>query len=595
MPDAPPSYPGYPDPQTLQQLQGLLGLMQAQPDDLKKINSDKWLNFGLGLMQAKKGNELGAFGSAGMNAIQQANAERTQLQAQRGQNMTQAIGLLGIAKQTQNLQLQQDAMKQITAAMNGGGSTTTPGTTPADAVGGGGMGGGTGALFGPGAGGEGTTMLSGPGAPGPVGGPPVTTPSAGPDRAALAKASLAMHLAGGPDMSGALKFMYPDPVAYRAGADVGDPATGKVLPGAPPIAGYYWDRVARKYVKAEGGAEAEAAAATIPKVVSSLFTPQPGILPGGAPGVVGNQLSTLFPDGRLPYGAPSPFSQAAPAPPQSPQAAPGAAQAAPAPAPTAQQRAPVQTALSPEQSKVSEGLGADANSYRDAIAQSSKAQGELGLMKQSLANFTPGPWTPALASAAGVSQQLGPPGKWLADKLIPNSATALPAIAALEKQSVGLTAEQSKVFGSREGQQVIGMIKSANANAGMVPGAPDIILDAQIALHQYVIDKGQAALTWRKNPDNNGSLDGFAESWDKVHPVSSYIPNMPALKNISEGKPPSAARAPDSSGQTTPAASAQSYGIAPAAKGNATVQLVLKNGTPQQKAALAAKGYLVAQ
>jgi hypothetical protein len=300
-------------------------------------------------------------------------------------------------------------------------------------------------------------------------------------------------------------------------------------------------------------------------VVKRFTQPQEGIVGGNQTGIVGTQGGAMWGNRPLPYGVPSPYQQSAAQGPQTPPAQSGG----------------VVTKLGPEQTRNSESLGAEGAAYRDAAAQSSKGLAELGQIRKTLDYFTPGPTLPARAKLAGIAQDV--PfglGRTVADALVPNSQTALPAIAGMEKFGVGLTAEQSKVFGSREGQQVIGMIKSSMPNAGMVPGAPQLILDAQMGIHKYIIDKAQGAEQWKQDARHNGSLDGFSEAWDRTHPVSSYISNLPALEALSQGKQLGAAKEP-------------SYSIAPAAKGNITVQQVLKSGTAEQKAKLAAKGYLV--
>ena len=172
----------------------------------------------------------------------------------------------------------------------------------------------------------------------------------------------------------------------------------------------------------------------------------------------------------------------------------------------------------------------------------------------------------------------------------PSLAAKTPlGMAAMEKLTVGLTAEQSKVFGSREGQQVIGMIKSAMPNVAMVPGAPETIIKSQMAVHQWFIDRDQAMQQWLNNPQHHGSTEGFAQEWNAVHPVSSYIPDLPALKNIAEGKPPNAPR--ESGSEKSGPANLPT--LTQAGQNNATVRTILQqNPSAQQLDALRRKGYI---
>lgn len=116
-----PDIPGI-DPETLKQLQGLLGMVAPQESDKAQQRKDDLMRFGLGLMMAKKGNEWATIGQSGLNTLQQHNADLSQMQTQRGQNLTQAAGLLGIARQNQKLQSDASFIRD----MQGGGGTETP-------------------------------------------------------------------------------------------------------------------------------------------------------------------------------------------------------------------------------------------------------------------------------------------------------------------------------------------------------------------------------------------------------------------------------------------------------------------------------------
>jgi hypothetical protein len=179
--------------------------------------------------------------------------------------------------------------------------------------------------------------------------------------------------------------------------------------------------------------------------------------------------------------------------------------------------------------------------------------------------FTPGPTMPLRSGIASYAQEVPGVGRMVADALVPNSAQALPAIAAVKKLAVEMTAEQSKVFGSREGQQVIGMIRSALPSIESVPGAPQIIMQSLGGLNKYHTDTEQALAAWKADPTHNGSIEGFQEAWNKTNPPANYVP-MDKLTAIVGG-----------SSQSTAAPA-----LAPKAQSNKTAQVmiekVLKSG-----------------
>jgi hypothetical protein len=161
--------------------------------------------------------------------------------------------------------------------------------------------------------------------------------------------------------------------------------------------------------------------------------------------------------------------------------------------------------------------------------------------------FTPGPTMPIRSGIASYAQEVPGVGRAAADFLVPNSAQALPAIAAVKKLAVEMTAEQSKVFGSREGQQVIGMIKSALPSIESVPGAPQIIMQSLSGINQYHSETEQALARWKADPSHNGSVAGFQESWNATNPPSKYVP-MDKLEAIVGGSPQAAPPAKSVSG-----------------------------------------------
>lgn len=519
---------------TYSDLGGLLGqipalMQQFQPSDQDKAEALKMakLQFFLGMMGARQGSVFQDVANSGINAVNNyQNTVRTE-QALRNQNIQAAVPLLTLAKQIQAAQDWQKAM-----GMNANPNVPTqPGPPAAFQQPGGASSLMTGAL------GGGSVAPSTLPTQVPVPGA-ISPEEAKYNRlAALNIRDMAMGL---PDKSAAIKTMFPEPIVARANAGIYSRFGNVIAPPAPtPPPGSRFDPGTNSFLPV-GNAPQAMAAPTVAKNLADLATEQQiGVLPGGGEGVVGTKLGAMggandqysFLNNLFGRG-----SQTAPA---------GSAPTAPA------ANTPVQTKLSPEQVQNSKALGEDLAGYREQVSKSSNAMAQLSEISAALDHFTTGPTLPMRAKVASFAQEIPVIGQSIADRFVPNSATALPAIAAMEKIGVGLTAEQSKVFGSREGQQVIGMIKSAMPNAEMVPGAPQIIVDAMKGMHQWSIDKGMAAQAWIKNPANHGSLDGFSTAWDAAHPVSSYVGNLPALAALANKQAPAqAAPQPNSQAKT---------------------------------------------
>ncbi len=527
-------------------------------EDKKAARQHALLTAGLGMMANSTGPTMVGIGRGGLLGQNAYNQELQFNNQQRTANMAQINAYQNLAMQMQN----RDMMAK---ALNGGGQPETqPGPPQAFQAPG-----GASALMGAGAAGQDPTANS---LPTQVQAPP--NPMALRDR--LVNANLINTIGGGKDLSAAIKMKYPDIIPLRAGAGAYDPATQKVMPNPAPPPGYYYDVGSNSFVKVKNAAEAEASAQSIPKAVAAAYEPQIGVLPGGGEGVVGNKLDTMFGGGPLPYGAPSPYkgrTAAAQAAGEIPP--PGvamkdwlAAKADAANNPGSEYHyygagntpMPVQTKLSPEQAAQSKNLGEYEQEIHKSATVAGQSQGKLNTLGTMFDRFTPGPTMPLRSGIASYAQEVPGVGRAVADALVPNSAQALPAIAAVKKLAVEMTAEQSKVFGSREGQQVIGMIKSALPSIESVPGAPQIIMQSLAGINKYHIDTEQAVAAWKADPAHNGSLEGFQETWNKTNPPSNYVP-MDKLEAIVGGAPQS---------QSAPT-------LSPKAQGNKTAQVMIQN------------------
>jgi hypothetical protein len=557
------------DPEFLKQIQDMMQAMGPSEEDKRAARQHALLTAGLGMMANSTGPTMVGIGRGGLLGQNAYNQELQFNNQQRTANMAQINAYQNLAMQMANRKMMADAL--------GGGQDTQPGPPQAFQAPG-----GASSLMNAGAAGQDAATSALP--------TQIPGPQAQNLRARLVNANLINVNGGGKDMSEAIKLKFPDPISMREGADAYDPATQTWTPGVRPPPGSYYDRTNNTFVPVNGGQQAIAAGLALPKAVDLAYTPQIGIGPNNKKGVVGTSLESMFGDGQLPYGAPSPFTGATKAAIDSGQLTNTNGKLSVSPAAQAKRdaisvsvlndelaqaqrrlaagdqsaagdiadiqktiaartgpkgsaavappagRQFVQTELTPEQSASSADLAEYEKSVNEEAKNGLVGQAKLDTLAPMFNRFTPGPWVPAKAAVANVAQQpmFGSPGRAVADFMIPDSAHALPAIAAVNKLAVELTAEQSKVFGSREGQQVIGMIKSAMPSAELVPGAPQVIITALGGLNTWRAKTQEAMAAWKADPRHNGSVEGFQEYWNKTNPPTNYVP-MKELEAIIGG------------------------------------------------------------
>ncbi len=108
-------------PDGLEELRKYNALMQPSQSTIEQAKKDRLVNFGLGLMGARKGQEWATIGQSGLNAQGGYNKDIAAQQAMQGQNVSQAMQMMGIAKANQGLQVDADLQKKIAAVLGGGG------------------------------------------------------------------------------------------------------------------------------------------------------------------------------------------------------------------------------------------------------------------------------------------------------------------------------------------------------------------------------------------------------------------------------------------------------------------------------------------
>ena len=100
----------------------------------------------------------------------------------------------------------------------------------------------------------------------------------------------------------------------------------------------------------------------------------------------------------------------------------------------------------------------------------------------------------------------------------------------------------TKQLGSREAAQIVDMISKAFPSSNMTPEGLDKMFNMIDGLADYHIAKDQAAYKWRTGIDidtgnkvstTHGTMDGFAEYWNRKSPIISFIPG---LKNLQENQ-----------------------------------------------------------
>lgn len=121
----PSQIPGM-DQGTLDQLKAFIAMMQPSQQTVQQAKSNRLIDFGLGLMGARKGNEWATVGNSGLNAMQNYNKDIAAQQALQGQNVSQAMQMLQMARANQGLQQDADIGKSI-SKINAG-ATATPTT-----------------------------------------------------------------------------------------------------------------------------------------------------------------------------------------------------------------------------------------------------------------------------------------------------------------------------------------------------------------------------------------------------------------------------------------------------------------------------------
>lgn len=101
------------DPQTLAMIRAFVAEMQPSQQTLHQAQMNKIADFGFGLMGARKGSEWQTIGNSGLNAMQNYNKDIAAQQAMQGQNVSQAMQMMGLARQNQTLQQDADLGKNI--------------------------------------------------------------------------------------------------------------------------------------------------------------------------------------------------------------------------------------------------------------------------------------------------------------------------------------------------------------------------------------------------------------------------------------------------------------------------------------------------
>lgn len=496
------------DPEMWKQLQAMSSQMGPTAEDRKTAMNHAIIAGSLGLLaNANKPAAMG-IGAGGLLWLNSYNDELKQMAQQRGANIGQAGQVYNLAKQAQ-------MMNMGMAAYNGTDAPQAPQGSPQ---------------------------------PGPAGLPQVGQAPPPNMRDRMARLGLVQGIAKG-DVVPAAKFMFPDAIPARPGAPIVSPIDGGVLnANAAPPPGHYYDPTTKSYLpvgnnqafQQMAGATAGAVTgaqeqAKAPYEITTLQTPSGQTVQMPKSAALQN-LSKAAPQAFNNMVNPTPGQNAAIASDamksgyQLPQMGQPPQQLGVGPNPIAQAQAKstaesTGTALADFEKGVHE---------RAQTAEQSDAT--LSRMKQYMSKFQTSATMPMRSEIANYALDVPAVGESLANTLVPNAKTALPAIQAFNKLVVGMTAEQSKVFGSREAQQVVQMVKSAQPNIGMVPGAPQTVMEFISGVNDYNKATEQALNAWKAQ--HSGSPDGFQEYWHATSPITKFVPPLSYLDDIASGKPP---------------------------------------------------------
>lgn len=413
-------------------------------------------------------------------------------------------------------------------------------------------------------------------------------------RQRLAQANLGLSMFG-VNATPALQFMFPQPVRVNQGGGVYDPASHSfnVIPKAPEGAqpvqgpdGQWHIELVPGALGAEGSITGTRAGAT---AVGGTMG-KPPVETVNATGQKTLPRGTLY-DQLYPSGNPFGLNVGGASGPANVSVAPltTAAPAAPVPVPVRAGGAPAPsqggasvTELSPEQEETSKNLADYEKAIHTAADAASVQEGRMNSMRELMTQFTPGATLPMRSDIARYALDVPGIGGPIANALVPHAATAIPAIQAFTKDTIQFAADQSRALGSREAAQIVQMLRDANPNIGMVPGAPQTVMQFMSGLNKYALDTESGLSAWKQA--HSGTVAGFKEYWHATNPVTKYVPPLTALANIAAGKPPgidfttgapSGASAPT---QTAPAV--PSFALTAKGRGNATLQALLKRETP---------------
>lgn len=182
-------------------------------------------------------------------------------------------------------------------------------------------------------------------------------------------------------------------------------------------------------------------------------------------------------------------------------------------------------------------LGKTVGAFQQEAEHSTAIKANIAQLRSLAKEFVPGALTPTKQRIGEIAQALGVP-----EEKVTSMFGSVGGMQAFNKTALNMTMEATKTLGSREAAQIVTMISKAFPSSNMTPEGLDKVFTMIDGLADYHIAKDQAAYKWRTGIDvdtgdkvstPHGTMDGFAEFWNRKSPVINFIPG---LKNLQENQ-----------------------------------------------------------
>ena len=195
---------------------------------------------------------------------------------------------------------------------------------------------------------------------------------------------------------------------------------------------------------------------------------------------------------------------------------------------------PIATAgATAEATQRGDAYGKQSQAIDDAAAAAQNTLGRTAEVRNLLTSFKPGALTPLRADAGAIAQATG-----FSPDVVNMIAGGSPgAIQATVKANIDGAFDSTKaaLAGANGGsgritQAEILLKAKTQPGVALTPEANNILLDVQEGMANRAMDMQGAKEAWLSDPRHGGSMAGFLYSFNRQHPVDSYIPSAEKLQ-----------------------------------------------------------------